>query len=64
MTRRLRHRLGRWLLRDSTQSVVPFRIIGRDPSADEMLRNIDGAAIHAALVKHKRERGGGSLGLS
>lgn len=62
MTRRLRHRLGRWLLRDAPPPKL--NIVGTDPGRHEMLIKIDGAALRAALLKRKRERGGGSLGLS
>jgi hypothetical protein len=52
--KRIRHRLGRWLLRDAPRPEI--RLLVSDPGGTE--------AIHKMLLKLKRERGGGSLGLS
>ena len=54
--RAARHALGRWLLRDAPKPEVKFKIDAFDPGSV--------AAIHKMLLKYKRERGGGSLGLS
>jgi hypothetical protein len=51
--KRIRHRLGRWLLRDAPKPEV--RIVGADTSASD---------IHRLLLSYKNSRGGGSLGLS
>jgi hypothetical protein len=50
----LRHRLGRWLLRDAPKPEV--KIVGFDAGSAE--------AILRVLRAHKRRNGGGDLGLS
>jgi hypothetical protein len=51
--KRIRHRLGRWLLRDVPRPEV--QIVVDDAIAGD---------IEKALLRLRRRRGGGSLGLS
>jgi|GEM_PF-6960993 hypothetical protein len=54
--KRLRHSLGRWLLRDDRPATVNFDFATIDPGGAEAIRKM--------LVRLKRERGGKDLGLS
>lgn len=53
--KRLRHRLGHWLLRDEPKPRVEVYLNASDTSAKE---------IHRMLLRLKRDRGNGELWLS
>jgi hypothetical protein len=58
--KRIRHRLGHWLLRDAPD----IHHVSAAVSGGTVQVYMDGKALHDTLLRLKRERGGGSLGLS